>query len=453
MSRDTTIVAIATPLGIGGIGVIRLSGPLALSITQQLASKSQFPPRQMVHTHLTHPQTHRRIDDGLVVYFKSPHSFTGEDCTEFHLHGNPLVLQMLVQATLDLGAQLATPGEFTKRAFINGKLDLTQAEAIADIIHAENQTAHAVALNHLHGSLFTAITQIRQNLMTVLEHLEGSIDFPDEIDPYSRPDLIQTIAKAKSHLTQIIDIQDLGKLVYSGIKALIIGRPNVGKSSLLNALIGEEKAIVSAIAGTTRDIIEVKLNLGGHIFELIDTAGIRKSRDQIESKGIRKINLHLGKAHLIIWVLDRSAPFSNEDEAIFQKIKAKKNILLLLNKSDKKVKLILPPALLKKKWPHLDIATKSYEAILPLKNWLSSHVQQTLHPHDLDLICNVRQIDCLKKTAHSLAQFLTSAQAGFEDAILALDLKEAILRLGELTGAEVTEEVLDGVFARFCVGK
>lgn len=453
MVLGDTIAAIATPPGIAGIGVIRISGPDALKYLQALTQTAAPPTPRMVYFKKIFTKENKQLDEACTIYFTSPHSYTGEDIVELHLHGNPLVLKMVLEELVQLGARLATPGEFTKRALINGKIDLTKAEAIDSIIHAESELAHTVALKHLSGKLLSQIEAIRSNLLLILEQMEGSIDFPDEVEPINRDTLQKTIQTEINKLHAFIKLKDYGEKISSGIKCIIIGKPNVGKSSLLNKVIGENKAIVSTIAGTTRDTIEAKLNLGGLIFEFVDTAGIRKSQDTIEKLGIKKIDQWIKKSDVLCWIIDRSQTLSNEDLSIFNKIKSKKNVVILLNKSDKTKRVRLTDEILTKKWPIIEINTKADEHLLPLKEWLFEHFSKKASAANLDLICNIRQINCLLQTEKSLKHLIDGIKMQFEDAMLVIDIKDAVLHLGEMTGHELTEEVLDGVFARFCVGK
>jgi tRNA modification GTPase len=448
-----TIGAIATPLGTGGIGVIRLSGPQALDICQRLlAVPVSLTPRLMHFCRIVHPISKTPLDEGCVVFFAGPASYTGEDTVEFHLHGNPILLKAVLDALLEAGARLASPGEFTKRAFLHGKLDLTKAETVADIIHAKNSVEYGVAVGHLKGKLYTHIRQLRSKLMSILEQMEGSIDFPEEVDAIPRSELILGILTICKELQAILDVQDFGKTVHNGVQVLIVGKPNVGKSSFLNAIVGEERAIVSSIAGTTRDFIDVQIELGGVKFEFIDTAGIREATDKIEHLGIKKINTLLKKADLILWIVDQSKPFDTEDEAIYKKLKAKKRVWMLKNKQDKAARLHLPFKL-KTSWSVHHLSLKQPHSIVPLKQQLHHTFAESLSDIDLDLLCNSRQIDCIKKTLNNLNHLHENAVLGFEDAMLVIDIKAAVLALGELTGEAVTEEVLDGVFSRFCVGK
>lgn len=450
MPQLDTISAIATPLGLGGIGIIRLSGSESWPIALQLTSLSHPPqPRFVYLSTLSH--ANQKIDECCITFFKGPSSYTGEDVVEIQVHASPFILKLVLGATLELGARLATPGEFTKRAFIYGKLDLTKAESVIDLIHAENGQAHAVALNHLKGSLYKQISTMRQQLMSLLEQMEGSIDFPDEIDAIDRSHLKDTLKDVSKAIHRMIKLQDFGKHIVSGVNCVIVGKPNVGKSSLFNQFLGENRAIISPIAGTTRDFLEARIELGGLIFKLIDTAGFRKATDSIEHLGISKVRKLIQQADAILWVVDSSTPLNEEDLAIYNKIKHKNHLTMILNKCDKKQKIRLQPDMLKRET--IAISAKKGLHLDQLKAHLHKNFVEKIDQADTSLLCNIRQLHCLKETYKNMTHLLTSLDQGFEDAMLVIDLKYAILHLGELTGEEVTEEVLDGVFSRFCVGK
>lgn len=453
-----TIVAIATAPGIGGIGIVRLSGPQALSYFKILCpALSSITPRFAHYVSLIHPETNAALDDGVGLYFKGPNSFTGEDVVELQVHGSPVVLKEIVSVCLSLGARLADKGEFTKRAFIHGKLDLSQAESVIDIIHATSDMSKQVALDHLKGHLYQRISKYRTQLMTFLEEMEGSIDFPDEVPSVDRDALSHTLHEIVSAIDYMISIGDYGKWIHQGIKVVIVGQPNVGKSSLLNALAGENRAIVTDIAGTTRDFIDVIVELDGLSYQFIDTAGIRDQGDYIEQLGMEKITALIQEAHCVIWVVDGSQPFSEDptkDSAILAKIKHKDHGIILKNKSDLgPLVWTLPDALYPKEWPSLALSTTTQAGLSDLKAYLIQSFSSKVHDVDKDLICNIRQLNCLKSALTHLTALNTTLIDGFEDDMLTHDLKQGILKLGELTGEEVTEEVLDGVFSRFCVGK
>ncbi len=452
MSQATTIVAISTPPGIGGIGIIRISGPTAKSIVETLAKKKIKKTRFAYRATLTDPHTNRLLDDALVLYFGAPNSYTGEDVVECHVHGNPLILSSIVTATLGLGAVLAKAGEFTTRAFLNGKLDLTQAEAVADLIHAQSEQGQSVALSHLKGHLFQALSQHRTGLRLLLEHIEGSLDFPDEIPAPERIDVRRSLETLSSALQKLIQTQDYGKIIREGVTCAIIGKPNAGKSSLLNQLLGENRAIVSPIPGTTRDFIEAHIQLGGMTLHVIDTAGVRdKTIDPIELLGIRKVRQIIKQADLLLWVVDGSQKCREDDIKLLSSFPKKIPVYLILNKADKKQRFAPPSTAPVHK--QLSLCAKSGTGVSLLRDALHTDFTQNIPRDQQHMLCNARQIACLRDSHAAITAVLATLQAGFEFDALSYDIKIAIMKLGEASGDAVTEEILDGIFSRFCVGK
>ncbi len=452
MSLGDTITAIATPLGIGGIGVIRLSGPDARAIALRfLGSKLRLKPNHILYAEIRSPVTRNVIDDGCIAFFKGPKSYTGEDTVEFQLHGSVHILKTLLSELIAQGARPADPGEFTRRAFIAGKLDLTKAESVIDIIHSTNDRAHAVALNHLQGGLFRQIEGLRRPLMGILEQVEGSIDFPDEVDAIDRNEVKSTLIAMRQTIQHTLQLKDFGRWITSGIKCVIVGRPNAGKSSLMNQLAGEPRAIVSAIPGTTRDFIEVRVELGGVIFEFIDTAGIRETHDPIELLGVKRVKSLIKSADLIIWVIDHTQPLTAEDQAIATIVNRKKHKVIVLNKSDKKQKI--DPGALPAKVAQLSLSAKRGTGITEFKEFLATAFIHQLDSINLDLICNIRQQSCLTVVLEHLNGLIEGMDVAPNDDLFAFDLRQAVMKLGELTGDTFNETVLDGIFSRFCVGK
>jgi tRNA modification GTPase len=449
-----TITAIATPPGAGAIGIVRISGSNSLAILKKIFStKKLFKPRFLYHGTIEDPDTKQAIDDVCCVYFQAPNSYTGEDAVEIHTHSNPQILKKVTAVIMALGARLAKEGEFTKRAFINGKVDLTEAESVIDLIEAKSTKAQSIALSHYKGSLFKYIGDIRKRLVELLENIEAYLNFPDDIkniDYKKTSKLIDCLLK-KTKI--IINTQDFGQLATAGVKCVIVGRPNVGKSSLLNALVGKERSIVTAIPGTTRDFIDIEIQLGGLIFEFIDTAGFWDAKDAVEKLGIKKIATLLRSANLVLWVLDASQKITEEDLKIYEKIKNKKNVYILLNKSDKKPKLDTADLKIIKNLAQIKISAKKGSGLEALKAQLLEDYIKRYESIDLDLVCNSRQMSVLQSVYKILLKTreLTKANLGVD--IIALELKEAIRKLGEITGQEITEEVLDGIFSRFCIGK
>lgn len=451
---EDTIVAIATPPGIGSVGIVRLSGADALNIGQQLCPTIQIKtPRYVYFGHVVDPVTHTTVDEACVLYFKGPQSYTGEDCIEVQSHGSHFVLQKIVSMCLRCGARLAMPGEFTKRAFLQGKLDLTKAESIIDLIHSTTEKSHAVALSHVQGKLYTHIQACREQLRSIYEQIEGSIDFPDEVEGINRKNVIQTLTEQCHDLQQIIDLQDLGEHVRHGVKCVIVGKPNVGKSSLFNTLVGTDRAIVTTIPGTTRDYLESSFQLGGMTFHVYDTAGMRESDDYIEHLGIEKIQGLLHGADIVIWVLDATQPFSEEDRCISDMLRHLPMGIILTNKSDLPRQLHLKESLLPPDWPSVDISVKTNQGIEAITHILYETFVKTVERIDVSLLCNVRQVNCIQIAIQAMHHMKESLVTDIEDDIVSLDLKQALLKLSEVTGDEFTESVLDGIFSRFCVGK
>ncbi len=448
----TTIAAIATPLGIGGIGVIRISGPEAIAIARQVIERgnTQIHPRMAVMVTVRDPESQAVLDQGILLYFQGPNSYTGEDVVELQLHGNSQLLLRVLHVVIAQGAQLARPGEFTRRAFINGKLDLTEAESVADLIHAEGTAAQSLALHQLKGKLSGEIMAVRVPLIQILEQIEASIDFPDEVEGIDRADARATIHSLSTRLAEIVRLQNFGRLIREGVKCVIMGRPNVGKSSLLNALLGEDRAIVSDIAGTTRDFIDVSLRYRDWVLNFVDTAGIRAQAEGIEQQGIDKIDALIAVADVALWVVDSTTPITSEDEALLDKIAVVAIKLGVANKSDLNPSFgPTTPGI--SEW--ISVSAKTGQGIDALKAHIYDAVIATQSEGNLEFACNSRQLACVIQANQALAQVLAGMDAGFEDDVLSIDLKTAILKLGEVTGDVVTEEVLDGIFSRFCVGK
>lgn len=440
-------------MGRAGVGVIRVSGPLVQTVLKQIMSKARptLKPRFAYFSNLINPKSQHVLDEGLVLYFKGPHSYTGEDVAELQVHSNPLVLKSILNVLLELGVELAGPGDFTKRAFLNGKIDLTKAEAVIDLIDCKTQAAQHVALSQLQGQLFKHIEGLKTPLLEALEHIEGSINFPDEIDPINRTEFKTTLTHCLTDITQLINTQDYGKHISGGIKLLIVGKPNVGKSSLLNALLGEDRALVSAEAGTTRDFIDADWELGGLLFRLMDTAGLRKATDTIEHMGIQKVADLLNQTDAIVWVLDTSREFDTEDQSILNTLSAlKKPIFVLANKTDCPSKMPQLPTL--KTSGTLYISTQTKIGLEAFKESLVTFFSNKAS-NQTDIICNVRQLHCLNTASLALNDLLKALDQGLEDDMFTIDLKQVVSALSELTGDALHERVLDGIFSRFCVGK
>ena len=466
MFAADTIAAIATPLGEGGLAVIRLSGPQAFAVADecfQPAGKSSLMPSAAPTHTIQYGKIVRGgqvIDEVLLAVLRAPRTFTREDTVEISCHGGLLPAKLVLDALLAGGARLAEPGEFTKRAFLNGRLDLAQAEAVADVIHARTELALAAANEQLAGRLSRRCNQLRDDLMLTLAHIEAHIDFPDEdISPDTRANLLQRLEHGVAFMDELLRTANEGQLLRRGIRAAIVGRPNAGKSSLLNQLLGRDRAIVSPVPGTTRDTIEETANIRGLPVVFIDTAGLREARDEIEREGVRRSRASLAQAELILHVLDASEPLTDADRNYFAEF-AGKRCLLVRNKTDRPVKLEWPlvrphasvasgPAA-----PVVDVSCLSGAGIEPLKDAIKGMIWSgEIKAEMLQVAINARHQDASSRAraAARLAADTLAADATLE--LVAMDLRIAANAVGEIVGQTTTEDLLDSIFSTFCIGK
>ena len=452
ISSDT-ICAIATPVGVAGVGIIRVSGQTSLDLVRTCFSKKgTFKPRY-VYTgkFLSHKQK-KFIDSVCVVYFEGPSSYTGENVVEIHCHSSIYILKAILEELLILGARMAREGEFTKRAFINGKLDLTQAESVIDLIHSESEMSHHVSLAHVTGVLSDFISTIRNPIKELLEQVEGSIDFPDEVDSINKKEVSISFSHLHKTLKTTLSYQDLGEMVMGGINVLIVGKPNTGKSSLFNLLLGKDRAIVSDMPGTTRDYLEASYDFKGYRFNLFDSAGVRESSDIIEQLGIDRIKSLLGTAHLVCWCIDQSDLLTEDDEKVFAAIKQHQNVIILQTKSDLSSK-IKQSDLTRFSYSNLKVSIHDKASSKVIKSLFYTNSIKESDKVNLDLLCNVRQKACLQQLEKWIEAFVIDLENSIDDDLLAIDLKKGLEICSEFTGEALTEEVLDGIFSRFCVGK
>jgi tRNA modification GTPase len=457
LKKRDTIAAIATPYGESAIGIVRLSGEKTLEILKKIfQSRSKNLKPRYAHYGLIVDKEGKPIDEAVVIYYKAPHSYTGEDMAEINLHGNPLILKRVLNLLLESGARLAEPGEFTKRAFLNGKLDLIQAEAVAELIGAKTELARQLALNQLQGALSKILKPLREELLMLLALVESSIEFEEEDIPTIEKDELQKrLEKILEQVDKLLQTAATGKALRQGIKLAIVGKPNVGKSSLFNRLLGSDRAIVTDIAGTTRDYIEETINIKGIPISLIDTAGIRETSDVVEKIGVQRSLQKLKEADLIILVLDASNPdLEEEDLKLINLVKEiKKPLLVVLNKIDKGLrldpkKIPLPNAEIVK------VSAKTGEGIEELKEKILKKVGvQTAEGGNIYI--SVRHEQLLKKAKKALENALSYLREGgfYSPEILMLDLREAAEALGEILGEITTEDILGQIFSTFCIGK
>lgn len=448
-----TIAAIATPLGEGGISIIRVSGTSAIDVANKLSNidLNQIPARKMTLGYVVNKG--KKLDQVLWVVMPGPKSYTGEDVVEIHCHGGLKVSELVLEAVIEAGARLAEPGEFSKRAFLNGKIDLAQAEAIIDVIRARTDTSLRVAFRALEGELSETIEEIRDKLLKILATLEASIDYPDDVDEPDVDDLQNQMIKMHEDIDALIASFIKGKSLREGYLVAIVGRPNVGKSSLLNQLAKEERAIVTDIPGTTRDVVEVEINVSGVSVIFADTAGLRETDDPVESIGVGKSREYVKKSDLCLWVIDSSEPLTDEDYRIAELLKDK-SVLILLNKQDKPSKVdatdLATLNLESKLLPiSLTEGTGVNEFMLELEKQIGFSGYETMEEV---LVTRVRHKKALEKARMSLEYAIENVASAPLD-LLTVDLRQAYSALGEITGNVVTEDILDRIFEEFCLGK
>ncbi|MCZ6678693.1 MAG: tRNA uridine-5-carboxymethylaminomethyl(34) synthesis GTPase MnmE [Candidatus Poribacteria bacterium] len=456
-----TIAAIATPRGEGGIGIVRASGPLAISIACQIfrsprrISPQKLPTHTLNYGHIVDPSSGAVIDEIMLGIMRAPKSYTAEDVVEFNCHGGIVPLRHVLELTLQAGARLAEPGEFTKRAFLNGRLDLAQAEAVADLIRSKTDLSRQVAMEGLAGKLSQAVNTLSDRLADLLAEVEASIDFPEEdLDFMGFTPMRHTAQDILDDLDGLIATASDGKLLREGINIAILGRPNVGKSSLLNTLLQEERAIVTEIPGTTRDTIEEHLNLRGIPLKLIDTAGIRRPSNLVEQQGVERSKAYLDRADLILMMFDASQPFTAEDRELLGAAKARKSILIL-NKID--LPAVTSPedlcisAPLK---PIVQISLLHGKGVEALK---SAILQEVLEGEvvlgDSPIVTNVRHHDALRRARLALVHAMESLVQEMPAEFVAVDLRSSLDCLGEIVGKTTTEDILGRIFSQFCIGK
>jgi tRNA modification GTPase len=450
-----TIVALATPPGIGAIGIIRLSGEKAIDIVDQL-----FPSKNLLNenSHTIHvgllKNNEQVLDEVVVSLYKAPRSYTGENVVEISCHGSPFIHQQVIDASIEKGARLARPGEFTQRAFLNGKLDLTQAEAVADLIASSTSVSHKTALNNIRGGFSSALKNLREQLIKFSALIELELDFSEEdVEFADRSELNVLIQRALLETDQLLRSFKLGNVIKNGVSVAIIGKPNAGKSTLLNALLNEERAIVSDLPGTTRDTVEEIINIGGILFRLIDTAGMREnSIDAIEHAGIKRSIEKMKQADLVIYLFDVNEMDAGELENFERAIKSQNIELLLVgNKTD-----LLTEAKAKEKFDQkhiVFIAAKDNWHIEVLKERIYNAVLMENIRSENVVVTNARHYQFLQMAYRSLKEIQEGLKNKITGDLLALDIRQCLQYLGEITGEITNEDQLDYIFSKFCIGK
>lgn len=454
-----TIAAIATPLGIGGVGVVRISGENSFNIVSKIFSSKinektlpEFKPGRIYHGWITNANDtgFTPIDEVIVLAFKAPKSYTGEDVIEIHCHGGINIVKNILDLCLKSGARLAEKGEFTKRAFLNGKLDLSKAEAVLDMIHSRTDVFSLVSAHNLAGKLSLYINNLRQELMNLLSIITAAIDFPEEVDEPAYDFIEEKINYLIGKIDFALNTSTSSNLMRHGIKVAIAGKPNVGKSSLFNALLNIERSIVTDIPGTTRDIIQESIDIGGIPVTLIDTAGIREvenihSSDHIESIGINITRSYIKDSDVILFVYDLSQGMDEKDRIIFEEVKDKplvkigsKADLMDYKPEDSSV---------------IPVSSKTFEGLDTVKKAIESLILSKDINMNGDFSTNIRQQECLNNAKDSLLESLDSTKSKEVQDFIAIDLKSALLSLGEITGEVVSDEIINNIFSNFCIGK
>jgi tRNA modification GTPase len=446
---EDTIVAISTPPGRGGIGIIRLSGPAARTIAEPLLKlRHALAPAQARFAEI-HDSTGETLDEAVVTWFEKPHSYTSEDIVEIAAHGSPVLLDHILRQCIAAGARLAEPGEFTQRAFLSGRLDLTQAEAVSDLIEATTLHQARIAAQQLGGSLSRQITPIKQQLTTLIAALEAGIDFAeDDIDVLPANEITNRIQSIQNPLTTLEQTFSYGRIIHDGFTLAIVGRPNAGKSSLFNRLVKRDRAIVTATPGTTRDLVTERVSIEGVPVELIDTAGLRESTDEAESLGIAKSREAMAEADIVLLVLDATEPFHEEDEAAITSL-ATRLFLIVINKND--LTRIDPS----KRYPHPTLETSALTGagIAELRRAILSLLTGEAPSAETALLTNLRQQQSVSLALEALGRAKQAIVATIPHEMILLDLYEALHPLDALTGTTTSDDILNLIFTKFCIGK
>ena len=459
-----TIAAIATAVvpQQGSVGIVRVSGSEALRIADSIF---QAPGKQVIESHriiygyIRHPQTQKLVDEALLLVMKAPRSYTREDVVEFHCHGGIMAVQQVLKLCLEGGARLAQTGEFTLRAFLNGRIDLSQAESISDLVGAKSPQAAQTALAGLQGKLADSIRQLRAKCLDIVAEIEARIDFEEDLPLLDDKKIVSDIENIISKITQLIATADKGELLRSGLKVAIVGRPNVGKSSLLNAWSRSDRAIVTDLPGTTRDVVESQLVVGGIPVQVLDTAGIRETEDQVEKIGVERSRSAAQAADLVLFTIDATTGWTKDDEEIYQQVKHRP-LILVINKIDLFEDELIKSFQSEIESPINNIESKIFTAaaknrgIEDLETAILEQVEiGNIEASDMDLAINQRQEAALIQAKTSLEQVQITIEQELPFDFWTIDLRGAINALGEITGEEVTESVLDRIFSKFCIGK
>lgn len=460
MTKTDTIAAVSTPVGMGGIGIIRISGPEAVEIADKIFFAGDKKPLRDAKTHTMHyghikDTEGENVDEVMASVMLSPRSFTAEDTVEISTHGSPAALERVLSLAVDAGARLAEPGEFTKRAFLNGRIDLSRAEAVIDVIHADSAVSLKSAVAALDGGIYKRIEEIREPLLYACAQQAAAVDYPDdEIAELTEEGLRQILVKASADCERLINTSSDGRIAKEGILLVIAGKPNVGKSSLMNALLEADRAIVTDVKGTTRDVIEEKIIIGGVLVRLFDTAGLRNTEDEVEKIGVKKTKDYIAAADVAVVMIDSSLPVEKEDADVFDATSGKKRIVVL-NKSDLEVctdsediaRFLSPGDRVVK------ISAKCESGIDDLKNAICEVCRIGKISASQTMISNMRHLCALKEAKEAIDGALFSLDSKMPMDMCAIDINAALEKLGLITGLTVSADIVEKIFAEFCVGK
>lgn len=455
-----TITSISTPMGEGAIGIVRLSGPQAIEIGDILYKGKKKLSEVETHTinygHIIDPETNETVEEVMVSVLRAPKTFTREDIIEINCHGGILTINRILELTMTYGARMAEPGEYTKRAFLNGRIDLSQAEAVMDFIRSKTDRASKVAMNQIEGRLSDLIKRQRQSILEILAQVEVNIDYPeyDDVEDATTDFLLEQSKRIKEEINQLLETGAQGKIMREGLSTVIVGRPNVGKSSMLNNLIQDNKAIVTEVAGTTRDVLEEYVNVRGVPLRLVDTAGIRDTEDIVEKIGVERSRKALSEADLILFVLNNNEPLTEDDQTLFEVIK-NEDVIVIINKTDLEQRLdvselremigdmpLIQTSMLKQEGiDELEIQIKDL--------FFGGEVQN----QDMTYVSNSRHISLLKQARQSIQDAIDAAESGIPMDMVQIDLTRTWEILGEIIGESASDELIDQLFSQFCLGK
>lgn len=455
-----TITSISTPMGEGAIGIVRLSGPQAIEIGDTLYKGKKKLSEVDTHTinygHIIDPETNETVEEVMISVLRAPKTFTREDIIEINCHGGILTINRILELTMTYGARMAEPGEYTKRAFLNGRIDLSQAEAVMDFIRSKTDRASKVAMNQIEGRLSDLIKKQRQSILEILAQVEVNIDYPeyDDVEDATTEFLLEQSKNIKEEINRLLETGTQGKIMREGLSTVIVGRPNVGKSSMLNNLIQDNKAIVTEVAGTTRDVLEEYVNVRGVPLRLVDTAGIRDTEDIVEKIGVERSRKALSEADLILFVLNNNEPLTEDDQTLYEVVK-NDDIIVIINKTDLEPRLDIDEVKeMIGDMPLIQTSMLKQEGIDELEIqirdlFFGGEVQN----QDMTYVSNSRHISLLKQARHSIQDAIDAAESGVPMDMVQIDLTRTWEILGEIIGESASDELIDQLFSQFCLGK